>query len=1235
MINKNYSKKNSQDIAALNVMITDLEKEHESLTKQEQKLKDYSLSDNLADDAELQRLFEERQADITKKIDNIISQQDDSELKKQYESIKLQEEEIKLIQNQIEEKNQIIKQTKQKAEELFAKLEQLQQESSIPQFSSKQEREEIVNQYPILQERTNDVIASIKHQIELNKLNDLIEQQGDKINIEKDRADSLAQQLEKLKLSADEQIRGNLIVIKELREKIKGLEEEKEQQLITPQGPNWAEELERIGEANKLVQLEKQIGELTKENGDLKGRLEALETLSAEKDEKLKVVEEGYRKELSKQLAQTAIDVAKLQVENEELSNLQTQLKSEQQGRQEELEGKQQELNKSQKELSDARDEVNKTKELYGKEEEQTKKLQTQVGELTKSYGDLQNELKVEKEKHKEELNRQLAELQAENKELSNLGTQLQSQQQEKQKELNKSQEELANARDKLENTNKKLQTQEGELTNAQQQFTTKLEEAENQLKALSANKDLEYNKLNAEKERLEVKLKKQSEQAEAGVTELRELSEKLSNLQTQLESEQQGRQEELEGKQQELNKSQKELSDARDEVNKTKELYGKEEEQTKKLQTQVGELTKSYGDLQNELKVEKEKHKEELKKQSERAEAGVTELREVSEKLLNLQTQLKSEQQGRQEELDGKQKIIERLQESLSVESNHSKELQTQVDKLATDNSKLQDEINVAEEKHKEEFSKQLVQTAIDAAKLQAVNDALLQGVIGDLSQLKSEQQGRQEELEGKQKIIERLQESLSVEQKKFEKEKEQTENLQTQVGELTNAQQQFTTKLEEAEKNAKNQLEALSVKKDLVYNELKAEKDSLENELDKQSKVAAEQAQENRKNASRITELESQNAELLAQLASLNVKVETSEVEMQTDEVLSNEMRSVGTGTEPVMGSGVSTKEAMTNTTEVIIQEQTVSPITERQTIDKMLFHDNDDDKILQAFKKLSRDQVQPIIDKCGLESGSNFAKFAKEDVNKLSEVFQDTQILRDIENIEQKGYADIHKEFASEYKDIIWQSKDAEKSFNLQQNGKDVAIISEKKLSYDNDVEYKTSDGESIKNARTVNIPLSMDIKGSCHMSFAVQDTNGRSISKENAVYLTAHYNNGKLVHLTKPTEIFACSDDKNSPLYLKRDGKIYTLPVNKYALEQLEKEVLKNKGEYVGIVKNASGDIVSINSGASQDGRSERLKDDASFKIASQVLHANATHTTNSPIDRKVLPKKHSQYTNRGL
>lgn len=58
-------------------------------------------------------------------------------------------------------------------------------------------------------------------------MNDLIKQQREEIDIEKDRADSLAQQLEKLTLSTNKEIEGNLIVIKELQEEIKGLEEKR------------------------------------------------------------------------------------------------------------------------------------------------------------------------------------------------------------------------------------------------------------------------------------------------------------------------------------------------------------------------------------------------------------------------------------------------------------------------------------------------------------------------------------------------------------------------------------------------------------------------------------------------------------------------------------------------------------------------------------------------------------------------------------------------------------------------------------------------------------------------------------------------------------------------------------------------------------------------------------------------------------------------------------------------
>ncbi|MCC8399473.1 MAG: hypothetical protein LN563_02730 [Rickettsia endosymbiont of Platyusa sonomae] len=257
-----------------------------------------------------------------------------------------------------------------------------------------------------------------------------------------------------------------------------------------------------------------------------------------------------------------------------------------------------------------------------------------------------------------------------------------------------------------------------------------------------------------------------------------------------------------------------------------------------------MGELTKTYGDLQNEIKVAEKNYAEELSKQLVQTAIDAAKLQVVNDELLQgvigELSQLKSEQQERQEKLNKSQEelvgAIEELNKTKKLygkEEEQTKKLQTQVDKLATDNSKLQDEINVAEEKHKEEFSKQLVQTAIDAAKLQVVNDELLQGVIGELSQLKSEQQGRQEELERKQQELNKSQkelvgaiEELNKTKKLYGKEEEQTKNLQTQVGELTNAQQQFATKLEEAEKNAKNQLETLSAEKDLVYNGLKAKK-------------------------------------------------------------------------------------------------------------------------------------------------------------------------------------------------------------------------------------------------------------------------------------------------------------------------------------------------------------------------------------------------------------------------
>jgi hypothetical protein len=118
----------------------------------------------------------------------------------------------------------------------------------------------------------------------------------------------------------------------------------------------------------------------------------------------------------------------------------------------------------------------------------------------------------------------------------------------------------------------------------------------------------------------------------------------------------------------------------------------------------------------------------------------------------------------------------------------------------------------------------------------------------------------------------------------------------------------------------------------------------------------------------------------------------------------------------------------------------------------------------------------------------------------------------------------------------------------------------------------------------------------------------------------------------LHLTKPTEIFSCSDDNKSPLYLKRKGKTYTLPVDKSILEQLEQEVLKNKGEYVGIVKNAQGNI-RINSAAVSGLQPDRVTAYPLFKDASQLLHdANSTPALDGSLDRKGLANKK---TNRNV
>ncbi|WP_375332428.1 hypothetical protein [Candidatus Tisiphia endosymbiont of Psammoecus bipunctatus] len=1186
--------KNLQLMVELNASMQNLEERDRNLIELKKELQKKDLADNLTVDAQpiLQELFKERQAEIEKDI-KAISEQEPI-LAKQYENIILQEKEIKTIQDEIDAKTKIIKQSKQKEEQLFEELKQLEQKS-YPPLSSAKQQEGSVSQYSILQERANDAEASVKRQIEINKLNEQLKIAQGKIDDQDHQLQQLKSLIDTEKLSAEQESKKNLERISELQERIRELEGEKEeqQQSTISHGRSWADELQELGESDGS--LSDQIDKLTSENDKLRAKLEAteknakeqLEVLSGEKELEYKA-KENY--------------AAKLQEATEKLSELQSQLQLELQQTRNELEKKQEELNLE--------------KLTFREKDGQNTKLEAKLADLNKVYGELQNELNAAQESHAKEFNRQ-SELAKE--ELQKSRNELDA----KQQLLEKSQEELLLAqnqsKEKSELTKKlqdqlateseqakKLQTQVTELTNKENELMTKLAVAEQntenqkgQIDKLTKEIGLEKNEAQAIQKKAEG-FEEQLERAKVEqVAVVRELNEKLSVEQKKFG----------------------------EESNRYKELQIQLEaksDQADKLQAKLDGLTNENANLNTQLQAEKNEKKELVElseaknlEYSKAKENYAAKLQEVDEEL----SQLKLEQQKSWSELEKKQQELIIVQESLKaaeqeygVESKQAKELQAQLGGLTNENNSLKTQL--------EEIENERKQLEVLSGKKDL-----------KYNYLEAEYEKQQAELKKIQQELTEAQEKLTLEKLISDEQYDQNKNFKTQLNKVTDENAGLKSQLEKIKEDTKNQLETLSARKDLEYNALKEKQKGDIDELWGRLEVAQEHAQRIQKDQqARIAELEAKNAKLLSQLEKLQIKPEVQEAGMQTDEIAS---KSIGTETETI------TKEfravdSQTDNRQKLYQSvgTEYSPrMDSGMSVDKVLVQDKtkgnvyDDDKILQAFKELSREQVRPIVNKFSLESTSSFAQFAQKNVGGLSEVLRDSEVLREIENIEQRGYTDIHKKFAAEYKDIEWQDKGADKSFSLQQNGKDVVTINETILSHDDkNAKYKTSEGEEIKNARMVNIPLSIDMQGACHMSFAVQDTNGRNISKEDAVYLTAHYKNGKLVHLTKPTEIFSCSEDNKSPLYLKRKGKTYTLPVDKSTLEKLEQEVLKNKGEYVGIVKNAQGNI-RVNSAAVPGLQPDRVTADPLFKDASQLLHdANATPALDGSLDKKGLANK---------
>ncbi|CAF3764762.1 unnamed protein product [Rotaria magnacalcarata] len=180
-----------------------------------------------------------------------------------------------------------------------------------------------------------------------------------------------------------------------------------------------------------------------------------------------------------------------------------------------------------------------------------------------------------------------------------------------------------------------------------------------------------------------------------------------------------------------------------------------------------------------------------------------------------------------------------------------------------------------------------------------------------------------------------------------------------------------------------------------------------------------------------------------------------------------------------------------------------------------------------------------------------------------------FRDLRLMADIEH---EKYKEIHSKYP--HSDIEWQGKN---QVSINKDGVELCKLNSKPVTPP-PAGYEL-DGQKIANYRSLELPLKAE-SGPMHMSLAAKDLQGNNISGKNAVYLTAHYDKqGKLVEMTAPIPVYYTDEGRESPVCIKRDGKTYTLPVNRGQYEDMLKQIEVNKGlqAELGVEKSKSAPL----------------------------------------------------------
>ena len=229
--------------------------------------------------------------------------------------------------------------------------------------------------------------------------------------------------------------------------------------------------------------------------------------------------------------------------------------------------------------------------------------------------------------------------------------------------------------------------------------------------------------------------------------------------------------------------------------------------------------------------------------------------------------------------------------------------------------------------------------------------------------------------------------------------------------------------------------------------------------------------------------------------------------------------------------------------------------------------------DDQMLKDFRDLremQRDVIAATIQGVP-EENKAFHKYASKEGAEIGKKLN-PETSRLMADIEHEKYKEIHSKYP--HSDIEWQGKN---QVSINKDGVELCKLNSKPVTPP-PAGYEL-DGQKIANYRSLELPLKAE-SGPMHMSLAVKDLQGNNISGKNAVYLTAHYDKqGKLVEMTAPIPVYYTDKGRESPVCIKRDGKTYTLPVNRGQYEDMLKQIEVNKGlqAELGVEKSKSAPL----------------------------------------------------------